>query len=373
MNLNLRIDRNKSIPLRHQLRVQLDEMISTRKLTGCLPPEEEISKSLNISRGTVRAALDDLYSIGLLRRIPGKGTYVNENNSYKGNIIIYMNHEPSDFGIGTPEDNYNSVIIKNLFASSHRAGLSVIFRKMPDSLSHTDLYPFFKTGVLLLNPRKDFAGVLKTMETFSNPSVVLGANTSDYGLDFVAADNNLGVKKGLNYLTDMGHRRIGYVGSKPGSFDSTERFECFKRLARKKNIYEAGLHAMIESPKLESPELKSGILEVFAKWRRAGLPTAIITGGLQISIFVMEIAKETGLRIPEDISLIGYDDFEISGYLDPPLTSVRQPIPGMVDSAVSLLRKKIEASSDAFIDVKNENTKIILTPELIVRKSCRAV
>ncbi len=362
MSLNLNIQRNKGVSLRYQLRVQLEEMILNRELTGCFPAEEDISSSLNISRGTVRAALDDLFNEGLLYRIQGKGTYVQENNFSLGKIIIYMNSEVTNLSSREDEDNYNSSIIENLLHTLHREGFSAIFRRMPDRLTPINSHPASKTGVLAANPRKHSAEFLKSLEAFSSPSVVLGSNVSEYNLDFVALDNNLGVRKGLDLLINMGHKKIAHIGVMNSSYDSSERFESFKKITSEKNIYDSSYHVMIDTSDL----LKAETFKIFKAWEKQGFPTAIITGGLPVSMVVMEAAEKMNLRIPGDISLVGFDDFKISGYLNPPLTSIKQPIPEMVDTAVGILKKKMDAPFGA----KRKNRRVLMPPELMLRESC---
>jgi len=85
-----------------------------------------------------------------------------------------------------------------------------------------------------------------------------------------------------------------------------------------------------------------------------------------MALAAMKIIKEEGLKIPEDISIVGFDDIEASSQIDPPLTTVRQPLYKMGEEAAKLLFQLLNSK-------ESKPKKIILDTQLVIRESCRAL
>jgi len=95
-------------------------------------------------------------------------------------------------------------------------------------------------------------------------------------------------------------------------------------------------------------------------------PSAVFFANDNMALAAMRVIKEKGLKIPEDISIVGFDDIEAASQLDPPLTTVKQPLYKMGEEAAKLLFNLLNNKED-------KPQKIILNTELVIRKSCKRI
>ena len=194
------------------------------------------------------------------------------------------------------------------------------------------------------------------------PIVLLDRDIHESSLPTVGIDNAAAVAQGIRYLVQMGHRRIGYL-SEPLEIPSVRRrLEGYRQA-----LEEAGIPFSNEiifiSKELRTDKLESGYLlmqRVLQELRE--LPTAFFATSDSIAIGAMQALKEHGLRIPEDISILGFDDIVMTRFVDPPLTTIAQPKVEMGHQAVRLLIERIERP-------ERPPVKVMLETALIERKS----
>jgi len=175
--------------------------------------------------------------------------------------------------------------------------------------------------------------------------------------NYVDAENRRGAYQAVSYLTNMGHKKIGYLG---GSFEfifNQERFEGYLQALKEHNL-EYGKEFTMESINT----LESGYEAMHKLLESSLAPTAVFVANDLDAIGAMKAVKEKGLRIPEDIAFIGFDDIQLASYTEPSLTTVRQPIFEMGTIAISLLVQLIERKG-------KEPLKVELPTQLIIRKS----
>lgn len=161
------------------------------------------------------------------------------------------------------------------------------------------------------------------------------------------------------HLIDLGHRRIAYIGDRNGRQSDTERFAGYR-------------HALDAADLSFEPELvfhgdgnpEGGMEGVARLMALANPPTAIFCYDDMTAIGALRRIRMLGMRVPEDVSLIGFDDLPIVRYSDPPLTTVRQPMPQMGRQAMETLLDILAGST------ANHNIKV--PGELIVRESTAA-
>ena len=180
----------------------------------------------------------------------------------------------------------------------------------------------------------------------------------------VYSDNTIATTLALDHLWTLGHRRIACV-SDVQTHDGRRRAELYDRYL---NDHNAGSYVqvlMADSPGSPEPGFRVG-RQIFAD-AEASRPTAIWATSDTIAIGIMQAAFRAGIRIPEDLSIVGTDDIDIAAFTIPPLTTVSQHGEEMGGLAASLLFRMIDDSSQA-PDVAD----IPVAPSLIVRESTRA-
>jgi len=195
------------------------------------------------------------------------------------------------------------------------------------------------------------------------PTVAVAGHQKVENVTNIILDHHRAAELGLQYLKQLGHERIAFLRGLPKSSDSASRWEAIEDVARKFNIeIRPELVLRIEgtdsTPELGYPYGKALI-------ERKVPFTALFAYNDISAIGAMRAFQEAGLRVPEDVSVIGFDDISIAPFAIPPLTTIRQPLEKMGRIAAQTLLERIEDST-AFVP------EIAVEPELIVRRSAAA-
>lgn len=191
--------------------------------------------------------------------------------------------------------------------------------------------------------------------------VCIDRGLADVDVDVVKVDNEEGVFGAIEYLISLGHKRIAHITGMPQIPTTAERVKGFERAMKKHGIkidpdlirpsnssYESGAELMAELLSLKKP------------------PTAVFTANNLITLGALRTIHERGCKVPDDISIIGFDDMYWSMSLNPPLTAVRQSGYEIGKRAASMLLAGI-------FTPQRSKRQVVLPTELIVRKSCKRI
>jgi DNA-binding LacI/PurR family transcriptional regulator len=191
------------------------------------------------------------------------------------------------------------------------------------------------------------------------PVVQINAGIEDLGFARVSTDDAVAVEQAYGHLVSLGHEKVGLVLGPEDHVPSRRKLEAV--------IAIAGRHGR-PSPE-EYVERSSFSME----GARAAAPrlfergvTAFICASDVLALGVVRAARRLGLRVPEDVSVVGYDDSALMNCTEPPLTTIRQPIEAMGQAAVDLLVTRIEGNSTT---AGVAETELLFEPELVVRGS----
>ena len=171
------------------------------------------------------------------------------------------------------------------------------------------------------------------------PVVMIDDQKKPANVPWVGIDNTASAYNATRYLLELGHRRIAYLQGPQDYACVMERYQGYLQALR-----EAGLS---EDPTLVLQgrfDIPSGreCAETLFTGEKATWPDAIFASNDQMAYGLLEIAEQRGIRVPEDVSLIGFDDNVLSAHLRPPLTTVRQPFSQMGYTAMQLLLTMID-------------------------------
>jgi DNA-binding LacI/PurR family transcriptional regulator len=139
----------------------------------------------------------------------------------------------------------------------------------------------------------------------------------DTAVSNIVLEYGQGIAASLEYLWALGHRRISYIGGPPRLLSIARRKEAFLQSAAKLGIEVVSV--------LDSDFTVKGAYQVCAQILKSNLPTAIMTGNDLTAIGVLHRAYDAGLRVPEDLSVVGFDDILLAEYTQPALTTVAVP------------------------------------------------
>jgi len=173
----------------------------------------------------------------------------------------------------------------------------------------------------------------------------------------VASANRAGALRATEHLLGLGHRRIGVITGRPGEVATRDRLEGYTYALTKRGIpSDPGL------VRVDDFEFAGGYRAAIDLLALPDRPTAIFAFNDAMAAGVIRAAREKGLTLPEDLSIVGFDDAETAAYATPALTSVRQPLQDMGRVAVEMLDRLIaQRQLDA--------TRIELSTRLIERSS----
>lgn len=183
----------------------------------------------------------------------------------------------------------------------------------------------------------------------------------------IVVDNVAGAYEGTKYLIGLGHKQILHITGPQKGKISQERRQGYEQALNEAHIETDERYILSGKFKLEWG------YEAMAQADATNVPfTAVFCGNDLIALGAMKYLKEKGKHIPEDCSILGFDDIQIASHVDPPLTTVRQPKYQMgyqaVDTMIKLLNKE-DISTDDTVHGK----KIILSTELVIRQTCAPV
>ncbi|MFC2091618.1 LacI family DNA-binding transcriptional regulator [Elusimicrobiota bacterium] len=210
-------------------------------------------------------------------------------------------------------------------------------------------------GIVCMAPalRKEVQDEIKKIDI---PVIVINGRYP--GISFIDTDNRRGAQRAVKYLMDMGHREIAMINGNLEIRNAKDRFEGYKDA-----MSEVGLEINEDFIRYGNFSEDSGKSHMEDILQLNKLPTAILCANDLIAIGVMKaLEKNRKVKIPRDISLIGFDDLTITSYLKPPLTTVRQPLFHLGKEAMVTLIGIIRGETDP-------NQSIEIETRLIKRDS----
>ena len=192
------------------------------------------------------------------------------------------------------------------------------------------------------------------------PCVVIWETLEDSSLSFVGFNNFTAAYSMTEYLIRLKHQRIGLI---------LGPYTKVRRARRRLEGYQAALgdNGLRYDPRMvieKHPTLHEGEEAMRKLLSMRQPPTAVFAASDMLAVGALAAAREKGFRVPEDVSVAGFDDIDFAAFSNPPLTTVRVPASQMGKMAVEMLVEMIEGNS-------GEVRQITLDTELIVRGSCR--
>jgi DNA-binding LacI/PurR family transcriptional regulator len=210
-------------------------------------------------------------------------------------------------------------------------------------------------AILLLGDMTDQPRLIEDLQRGHVPVVALWQGAAIHDLPSVNVDNSWGIGRALDHLIGLGHRRIAFVGGRPLG-DIQERQAAYEERVRAEGL---ALPRGYVQPVSNDPA--GGNLALARLLALPVPPTAIVCSTDQLAIGVLHGAASRGIRVPEQLSVTGFDDLPLSSFTVPALTTVRMPVGAMAERAVGIAIGDTAEGAPWSADV--------LKPELIVRDS----
>ena len=309
----------------------------------------------NISAATQARVLDAAHSLGYVPAAAGR-TLASGRTRTLGLFICHAGHLQVDAFIPGALYGLNEVSQKN--------GFKVIVEAVPDPARPDAYLELVRAkqvdGLVVLNPRRGDEE-LSRLTKENVPLVIMGASELPQAYTVSTADNAAPAEQLTEHLIKLGHTRVAHISYGGLEYQGAdERFRGYRRALEKAGLpYDPALLREGDYSAESGFTAMTSLLEANTEF------TAVFASNDTVALGAMAALRQRGLRIPENVAVVGYDDIPLAAYAAPPLTTVRSPAREHGRLAGEMLIKLIRGEPVEKVEVQ-------LGLELIVRESCGA-
>ncbi|MCX3061237.1 LacI family DNA-binding transcriptional regulator [Streptomyces beihaiensis] len=251
--------------------------------------------------------------------------------------------------------------------AAREAGLGVMVcnsaQDPAEEAEYLSLFAEQRVRGVLLTPAEATGSTVERFRRHDIPFVLVDRVAEGGGECSVSVDDVTGGALAVRHLTGAGHRRVAYVSGPFALNQVRDRRQGALRALDEAGLTPAALH---ELP-VDRQDVVAGRDAGARLLGLAERPTAVFCANDLLALGVLQALYAAGVRVPEDIAIVGYDDIEFAAAAAVPLTSVRQPAVAMGALAAGLLLDEIEAADGEA--AAHEHRSVVLQPELVVRRS----
>jgi DNA-binding LacI/PurR family transcriptional regulator len=322
-----------------------------------MPSTKELSEQLSVSLVTAHRALQELVTAGILQRSQGKGTFVHqryldrEKNLSVTRLGLVFHREAS------VADFYHSQILEGVRQAAQQLNVDLVLLRFGEDVRNEC------NGYLFVNPLPSEVDGIVNASGRNQPILIVGArHGTSKRIACIDVDNVDLASEAVNHLAGLGHARLAYVGGADQLSNSRDRWEGFRAGCESRGMAARPEFVIKgESWRLDERE-RNALIRALTGPNR---PTAVFAAGYYFALDVYAAASTSGLRIPEDLSVVGVDDPPSAALLAPPMTTLRQPLVQLGHAAVTALFERIRN------EAANPQSRT-LRAELVIRRSSAA-
>ncbi|MDG5789900.1 LacI family DNA-binding transcriptional regulator [Evansella sp. AB-P1] len=334
---------------------------------------KDIAKLANVSTSAVSLAING--KPGLSEATREKILKIAQEHGYSPRQLVSEGQKNNKIlrfiaftGTGIVSEKYENFpffteLMQNLSENIQSRGYSLMISSLKIDNFYDVLDTFKKElhsdGIILLGTNLSGEQIEYIGSKFNN-LVIIDTCFDTINLDFIVMNNTLGAYSAGKYLLNKGHKKIGYVESTSRMYNFKMRKKGFELALQEQNIKLEKKHMYSLPPTVVTSQ--NEFKELIAA-NRHNLPTALFCECDYMAISVIKSLNELGLRVPHDISVIGFDDIWEAQIINPELTTVHVPKNKIATIAVDRLIEKIENDD-------NNKTKVFVDTELVERNSC---
>ena len=329
-----------------------------------LPSERELSLSRGLSRTTVRRAIQLLVDEGVVYRVPGSGTYVGRPSG----LAMEPSQEHATIGLILPTlaNPYFGELATAIERESTRAGYQLLLGQSHLSghseaphLTRFAENPAVKGAIVALSGDDESVASYERLTQSGKPFLFVVRHDERVGADSVATDHVGGARELMQYLIRLRHRRIAFIGAAHTRI--VRHYQGYLEELRAAGIPEdPALQVHIDSDDLEQIGEQGTRMLIERK-----VPfTAIFAQIDLVAIGVLRVLRAAGMRVPEDVSVVGFDNIPSAEHLQPPLTTVDHTVGEIGRLAVVLLQDRMVGRYNG------PARRVVIQPRMIIRDSC---
>jgi GntR family transcriptional regulator, arabinose operon transcriptional repressor len=336
-----------------------------------LPSEPRLADEFGVSRGTLRQALASLRLGGYLDSVQGRGTFV------RGPRPRVLESRRRVVGLIVPSVTRPALpaVLTAIEDELHGHGYSLLVGTSGNTREQEKgrVQRILREGVsglivLPIDGRPDPAAYQQLVDE-GFPLVLIDRHIVGLSIDAVLPDNVGGAFMAVSHLIELGHRRIAFISSDNLSTTSVlERLQGYQQALRASDI-PAELDLVFTRLPAIPPDgvdeeriIQDNARRIARFLSSRPLPTAVFALHDRIAISVLEASAELGLRVPDDLAIVGFDDDPLAQTLRVPLTTIAQPRDQIGRTAARMIADRIEGR-------RTETARIVLPTQLVIRRS----
>ncbi len=329
-----------------------------------IPTIRDVARRAEVSVATVSRILNGLpgYTEETRKKVLG----VIEEIGFKRNALAsgLVSRKTHTIGVLLPSvsGRFATLLLHGIENAAHSLGYSVIVCNTDNDGTRTMEY-------LQVLAEKQVEGIIYTSEWVKDeygdafqrmgiPVILVSTMSTKFRLPYVKVDDRSAAYHATRFLLQNGHRRIGMIaGTRTDQIAGVPRVEGFRQA-----MEEAGLAVEESDIAYGSFGFRSGVAAMAELWARASGLTAVFCASDEMAVGALTWCHAHGVRVPEQLSVIGYDDTEDAEMAVPPLTTIHQPIGEMGDRAARML-----------LDRQHRADSLIMPFTLVERESVRRI
>jgi LacI family transcriptional regulator len=295
----------------------------------------DVAKLAGVSRTTVSFVLNDVPSVSISAATRKRVLDAAKKLNYSPNVAGKKLVSGKSYTIGlvlcqSPEQIFTDAFLPQVILGVEQAAIQQGFHVLLKPVDPNDTGGYARLitenhvdGILLSGPREDDTALMKLHQ--QRVPVLLMGQLPNTDIPFVDVDATAGAELAVNHLIERGHQCIGMITNAPLSYTSAQqRRDGYTRALKKANL---SVDKKLTKEGNYTPG--SGFEAMKALLELTPRVTAVFVASDVVAMGAMLAIKEAGLRIPNDIALVGFDDIPLAEYYDPPLTTIHLPAFGL--------------------------------------------
>ena len=322
-----------------------------------MPSTKELSEQLAVSLVTAHRALQELVNNGVLQRSQGKGTFVHQRyldrkETISNTRVGLVFHDEASLA-----DYYHGQVLEGIRQAAQGLAVDLLLLRRGEDIRNEC------NGYLYVNPLPDEIEQMAAETNRRQAILAVGSKSRNKRINSIDVDNLDLAKQAVGHLAGLGHTSIGYIGAADAVSNSQDRWQGFSDSCKEKGITLKDAHLIRTGSWRLDERDRMGLIKLLGSPNR---PTAIFAAGYYFALDCYGAASTVGLRVPEDLSIVGVDDPPSAMHLSPPLTTLRQPLMQLGHAAITALHELIQRNTA-------EAVNRTLWAELVIRRSSAPV
>lgn len=363
------IDIRKPIPLYRQIAEEIRGTILAGKVQvgSQISSQHELARQYGVSLITVKKALSELVHEGVLFSRAGRGTFVERQPAeFKPLKIQTLGIVLRD--LASP---FFSLIVQGIEANASRLGFSILVSSASNEQEKEDsqirhFHSIGVSGLIIASMTHDARAseAVRDLHRWEFPYVMV-SYLEDPDIYRVGTDHRAGAAMATRHLLDLGRRSIGYIDGEEGNPVGRQRSRGYGEALARSGLEPDPRFQFRLRQRGEWNDFQSGAEIGDQAWANRTLPEAFFVYNDLAALGLLQALLRHGVRVPEDVAIVGFDDIGQAQFATVPLTTVHQPTFEIGTKAVDVLVRRLAGEA--------AEAQTILMPSLVVRESCGAV